>query len=397
MSGRLRLGALVVAGLAAGAALGEVALRLAFPSYRARFRTYTLAESERGKFARYHSALGWAGIPGAEGTFEWLDCRHHVRQNRHGWRGPAREPGSPRAARLAVLGDSFVWGFGVEDDEIFTQVLEEGSPTPAEVVNMGVSGYGTDQELLAWRAAGREWRPERVLLAVTTYTDLYDNVFPERYGYPKPFFLLGPGGSLALENVPVPPRPGAWADGPVAVRYSSGRLVGGLAARSAVVSLVLEAASRRPSLRRALEAHDVVPPRLGGHDWERDLYRQPLDRRHEAAWSLLLALVRELRREVESGGASLSVLLVPSVVQVYPDLWTEFAAAGPGALDPDLPNRILGGSLRREGIAVVDPLPALREAGRTNPNLYFPANRHWTADGHRLVAEVLLRELGGSE
>ena len=123
LSWRPRLAYLVAFGLLTGALMGEIVLRLAFPSYRARFRTYQLVESERGKFTRYDPRLGWAGIPNATGTFEWLDCRHHVRQNRFGWRGPAYEPGSALRPRLAVLGDSFVWGFGVEEDEIFTRVF----------------------------------------------------------------------------------------------------------------------------------------------------------------------------------------------------------------------------------------------------------------------------------
>lgn len=393
LSWRPRPPHLVAFGLLAGALIGEVALRLAFPSYRARFRTYQLVESERGKFTCYDPLLGWAGTPNATGTFEWLDCRHHVRQNRFGWRGPAYEPGSAPRPRLAVLGDSFVWGFGVEEDEIFTRVFEKASPAPIEVVNMGVSGYGTDQELLAWRERGREWRPQRVLIGITAYTDLYDNIFADRDGYPKPFFRLGPGGALTLANVPVPPRAGGWGREAVGVRYGRGRAIADLASHSAVVSLALEAASRPPALRRVLERHDALPPRLSGYDWERDLYRQPLDARHEAAWSLLVALVRELREEVERDGGRLSLLLVPSVVQVYPELWAEFAAKAGGALDPDLPNRLLHARLDGEGLTLIDPLPALREAGRRDPNLYFPANRHWTAAGHRVVADVLRREL----
>jgi hypothetical protein len=46
------------------------------------------------------------------------------------------------------------------------------------------------------------------------------------------------------------------------------------------------------------------------------------------------------------------------------------------------------------GITVIDPLPALRAAGRRNDRLYFPVNRHWTAAGHDLAATVLLEGLG---
>ena len=114
MKERRRL--LLLAGLLVGVGLGEIVLRAAFPSYRECFRTFELMESERGKFTRYDPILGWAGIPAASTL-----CRHHVVQNRFGWRGPAYEPGEARAPRVAVLGDSFVWGFGVEEDEIFTR------------------------------------------------------------------------------------------------------------------------------------------------------------------------------------------------------------------------------------------------------------------------------------
>ncbi len=389
MSPRWHTAALVLGGFAAGGLIGEGALRWAFPGYRDRFRTYTLVESERGKFTRYDSMLGWSGRENAVGTFEWLDCKHQVRQNRFGWRGPAHEPDQPRASRLVVLGDSFVWGFGVEEDQIFTRQLERESRVPLEVVNMGVSGYGTDQELLAWRSSGSRWRPERVVLVVTLYTDLYDNIFAERDGYAKPRFLLDSAHGLELTNVPVPPRQ-RWDAPEVAVRHSGARAAADLASRSAVLSLILEAASRDPKVRAAFERQDILPPRLGGYDWEYHLYRRVPEEREAAAWALLVALIRQLRAEVEEQGASFAVFLVPSVVQVYPELWKPFSQRADGqALDADLPQRLVTERLSALGITVIDPLPALRAAGRGNDRLYFPVNRHWTAAGHEVAATVL--------
>jgi hypothetical protein len=394
MSRRWHTAGLVLGGIAVGFLIGEAGLRWAFPGYRDRFRTYTLVENERGKFARYDSMLGWSGREDAVGTFEWLDCRHEVRQNRFGWRGPAYEPDQPKASRLLVLGDSFVWGFGVEEDQIFTRLLEGRSRIPLEVVNMGVSGYGTDQELLAFRSSGSRWRPDRVVLTVTLYTDLYDNVFAVRDGYPKPRFLLDPASGLKLTNVPVPP-PKRWEAPEVAVRHSRARAAADLASGSAVLSLVLEAASRYPKVRVAFERQDILPPRLGGYDWEYHLYRRVLQEPEASAWSLLVALVRELRDAVEAQRASFAVFLVPSVVQVYPDLWESFARRAEGqALDPELPQRLVTERLSALGITVIDPLPALRAAGRRNDRLYFPVNRHWTAAGHDMAATVLLEGLG---
>ena len=78
-----------------------------------------------------------------------------------------REPWESIAAddprrRIAVLGDSFVYGFGVEREETFTSLLEQLLPN-AITINMGVSGSNPKEQyaaLLKWR---EEIRPEVVV------------------------------------------------------------------------------------------------------------------------------------------------------------------------------------------------------------------------------------------
>ena len=47
-----------------------------------------------------------------------------VEQNQFGLRGPKtmRKKKSPRQKRTLVLGDSYVWGYGVDQDEVFTEL-----------------------------------------------------------------------------------------------------------------------------------------------------------------------------------------------------------------------------------------------------------------------------------
>ena len=47
---------------------------------------------------------------------------------------------------IAVLGDSFAMGWGVNDKETFSYLLEKKINRP--VYNLGVSGYGTIRELI---------------------------------------------------------------------------------------------------------------------------------------------------------------------------------------------------------------------------------------------------------
>ncbi len=94
-----------------------------------------------------------------------------VRTNSCGMRG--REiaiPKSENVFRIAMLGDSYVFGWGVEEDKSFVSLLEErlneftgGSPR-VEVLNFGVPGYSTFQEVAAFNAIGKDFDPDLVLM-----------------------------------------------------------------------------------------------------------------------------------------------------------------------------------------------------------------------------------------
>ena len=97
----------------------------------------------------------------------------HVRisTNQFGMRSPElslEKP--PHTKRIAVLGDSYAFGWGVEDEKVFSRVMEErlnrGAPTGerVEVLNFGVPGYATFQEVGQFLATGVSFRPDAVLV-----------------------------------------------------------------------------------------------------------------------------------------------------------------------------------------------------------------------------------------
>src|SRR5262249_5278740 len=84
--------------------------------------------------------------------------------------------------RIAVLGDSMMEARQVPFESSFSAQLERDlaasnafpGKTP-EVVNFGVSGYGTGAELVTLRHDVWRYSPDMVILAVTTANDLSDN------------------------------------------------------------------------------------------------------------------------------------------------------------------------------------------------------------------------------
>lgn len=182
-----------------------VALSVAFGLAELGLRQFLLpdfapAADERNLLYRYDSTLGWFPIPNTRESFTGSRTVT-VRHNRQGFRGADHilqdKPG------VIFLGDSFVWGFDVEETERFTEKLQAKHPEWS-VYNLGISGYGTDQEFLLLQRCFDQYRPRVVFLVYCADNDKEDNDWNVRYnGYYKPYFIKV-GDRLALEGVPVP-------------------------------------------------------------------------------------------------------------------------------------------------------------------------------------------------
>jgi lysophospholipase L1-like esterase len=105
--------------------------------------------------------------PSWSGIHQKLEFKVSVRTNALGFRGreiPAQP--DPGTFRILTLGDSFTFGWGVEEEETFIRVLERrlSAVGRVEVINAGVPGYSADQYLLFLRTRGFALRPDAILL-----------------------------------------------------------------------------------------------------------------------------------------------------------------------------------------------------------------------------------------
>ncbi len=160
----------------------------------------SLKNDERSLMYSHHDTLGWFPSKNTIGTFKGLK-EISVRHNSRGFRDEKHEPGvNPR---MMVLGDSFVWGYDVEEKDRFTEVLDK-SLNNLDVFNLGVSGYGTDQQWILLQKNFNYYRPEVVFLMYCADNDRLDNRMNLRYRYfYKPYFLEE-NDSLIMKGVPVP-------------------------------------------------------------------------------------------------------------------------------------------------------------------------------------------------
>jgi len=116
--------------------------------------------------ARGHPRRGYQLREGYEGVSKF---GVHLRVNELGMRGPEVTRAKPAGVhRVLTLGDSVAFGWGVEEPETFSRRLEaalrQQLACPVEVLNSGVSGYGSVEEADFFTHEGLELDPDVVLV-----------------------------------------------------------------------------------------------------------------------------------------------------------------------------------------------------------------------------------------
>jgi hypothetical protein len=125
-------------------------------------------------FMEYDPLLGWRKIPHVTGRHVTSEYAISERMNSKGIRGPEYPYQKNRGEyRVLILGDSFAEGYTVEFSELFSEVLKNDlnhkkSAHHYEVINMGVGGYSTDQELLLLQTEGKKYAPDLTISCCTT-------------------------------------------------------------------------------------------------------------------------------------------------------------------------------------------------------------------------------------
>lgn len=191
--------ALIALGLVVALAIAEGLVRVFAPHVR----DHVIP----GRMFEIDDQLGWRLRPGVRATHATTLFEVDYRINAAGFRDRDRAKAKPPGTRRILLfGDSQAFGWGMPDAARYSNLIESRGEG-IEVVNLGVPGYGLDQEILAYERLAGAWEADEAVLTVSTFT-LGRLPFARIYRKEKPRFVIGADGALKLESVE--PGSSAW-------------------------------------------------------------------------------------------------------------------------------------------------------------------------------------------
>lgn len=282
-----------------------------------------------------------------------------------------RNPTNLSHAKVALIGDSFVEGWYVQDEETAARLLEAELQLP--VANLGVAGYGTIPELLVLKKESPRLQPSVVVWFFFEGNDLYDDWRWERnvrMYYPRHPDKQVEGKALNL----VPP----WQQ-----RSFTGNLIRLLRRwsdplvpnRAPYVGFLPTSAQDRQPIYFA--SYASVP----WSDWLADRWGQAKTRLEEG------------NRFCHEQGIHLLLCYVPIKFRVY-RRFVEFPADSPcrdwevWPLPKDFAD-----FCRATEIPFLDFTEPLQASVKAGGMPYARTDSHWDPEGHRLVANILRDEI----
>jgi hypothetical protein len=401
---------LVVIGFALGGVIAELALRVSGYSYPG--------------FYQRDEARGFSLRPGAEGWYS-KEGEAYVRINSDGLRDREHAIAKPPGTfRIAIVGDSYCEALSVSLEEAFWSVmaekLEECNAVPGrklEVINFGVSGYGTAQELLTLREKVWKYSPDLVLLAVTTNNDITDNSRVLKQTDDIPYFVYQ-GTQLTLDDSFRTSR------GFLLANSRAGRFGAWLSAHSRLVQAIVHGQRglriQLASWRRAKQANGTQPaaapavkPGETAKTPERSdlfsrsaelgtdnlVYLEPNNAVWNDAWRVTEGLMVEMGDEVAKGGAKFIIVTLSNGPQVLPDAKSREAFKSRfGITDLFYPDNRIKALGKREGIPVITLAPELQAFAEHNDVFLHGfgeniGNGHWNATGNRVAGELVAKKI----
>jgi len=306
--------------------------------------------------------LGWRLNPGfmVEHRLYGGQCTI-IRTNSRGFRDKEHESlpaqGIPR---VLVIGDSFAFGYGVNNGEIFTAHLQALLPK-TEIINMSVTAYNIWQEHLLLKEEGLALKPDLVLVAFCQNDVM------------KPGVPVLDFGRSSTDTSPEK----TWKNYLAENSYFADFIRNAIAGNKPLTHLLI-----RLGIKDSLSGFESLDTNLRTAliDYPPALTRY---------WEESMAELVSIHETCLAASAGLLVAAIPPRQFVDHNAFIEtlnYVDYESSDFDLDKPVKALEAFLKQAGIDFVNPCPVFK---RSAVPLYVEYDMHFNPEGHKLFAEAI--------
>jgi hypothetical protein len=391
------IGTLIFCGLIFGVVFIEIGLRI--------------AGIEHVAFHTIDEHKGWVGRPNVSGWYR-TEGEAYIQMNSDGFRDREHTKVKPENTfRIALLGDSFVEALQVPLDQDLAAVIERELSSctalagrKAEVINFGVTGYGTDQELITLREKVWDYSPDIVVLDFYTGNDIVDNsralsqkFYPNKLASLKPFFIFKDGEMVVdasfVNTDNYRSKLTWWGKAYIKIKDHSRILQ--------VLNIIQDALNNS---NRRFSAQAIEEPLFsnGKHDqksnWIDNIYKPPTDPEWQQAWQVTEKLISLMHDEVIAKKADFVVVTFGGPFQRSPSA-RQKEIQELGVTDWFYSEKRITALGESEGFSVLNLSPTmLANTEQNNACLYgfddtLGCVGHWNASGHQLAGKMIASRL----
>lgn len=314
--------------------------------------------------------------------------------NKEGLRGKDYPKDKPQGVyRILVLGDSFVFGTAVNDDQTFCRLLEDSLNAKAEgrrfeVLNCGVVSYSPILEYIILKRKLLDYSPDLVMLFYN-FPDLQEDALYARHAvYDKN------GEAIACNPFYIDNHP----DYVLFLREhfrlfsylynklsDSFRKIGILGLKDYMLCSMKGISAKEMIMRRPT----IKSVQIDAYFIFRDNVEDKVIRYY---WKGSKAWLDKIKALLDKQGVDFILAGFPHGLQISKSAWNEGRASWyfqkDRLYDPAAPFKMLEDYSRQENVKFLDLRPYL--SAHADEQLYYDFDGHWTFLGHKRVAEAVL-------
>ncbi|HIA36774.1 MAG TPA: SGNH/GDSL hydrolase family protein [Flavobacteriales bacterium] len=279
----------------------------------------------------------------------------------------------PNTLRIALLGDSYIYGAEVNFENtigcFLEKILRENN-IDAEVLNFGVGAYGIDQAYLCWEKTAYKFEPDIVIFGfqpenVARNVNLIRALYSKKEALPffKPRFVLD-GKTITLINAPTPipdslpaklKNMAAWNLSKHETFYNPDDYMDSFWLKSKIVSYGLDL---------------LAENRFNIYENERPFYSL-----ENEPSNLTLKIIDRLRREVQANGADFFIMHIPRNLDINVLL-----------NDESLSYEYLYKQLMSENNVIHPESELIKAAKLHSTNSLYAPSQHYSKKGNFIIA-----------